>query len=686
MTAFRIAGFSGLVPRLAKQLLAPNQAQIATNCILTSGDLRPRNGPLLVATPVIADDIISMFRMEKDGNEKWLAWDKDVDVARSPIAGNTERRFYYTGDGEPRASDYDTATAGTGPYPSGCYVLGVTPPVTKPTVTPSGGTGATISRSYAYTFVTPWGEESAPSPVSAVTTGKVDDTWALSAMDAAPPNSGTISAAVKDAPSTGYVQITLDTVFGLRAGETITFAAVVGMTDINATFTLYSVDSGTNKVVIILSTTQIYTSGGTWARVAPHNTTGMTKRIYRTLTSTTDTEYHYLVTIAVATTTYSDTIPDTTAALGEVLPTTNWLMPPANMLGIIIMANGIACGFFGNSVCFSEPFKPYAWPIAYQQSYDQDIVAIGVNGTTLVGMTMGNPFTITGVDPVTMGGGMNNLGVAWPCMSKRSVASFVFGVGYAAPQGLVIIAANTYIINGATSDVDTKDLFTQVEWSDLNPDTFIATSANNRYYAGYSANGSSLMFVIDKAEPASFLKINQNITAIWADPWTGLLYVATDKKIYQWEGDVGTKLSYEWWSKRFLAPSPMNYGAAKIDADFSMTEAESAGSQAAFDAAVAANQSLITGGLMNDGLADPAFGEYEVGGDEMQPLPVLSIDSLQFQLWANDELKLSRSVTNTRAFRLPTGYKADNVEVVLSGNVKVTGVVLAETMDGLKEA
>jgi hypothetical protein len=31
MTAFRIAGFSGLIPRLAKQLLAPNQAQVATN-------------------------------------------------------------------------------------------------------------------------------------------------------------------------------------------------------------------------------------------------------------------------------------------------------------------------------------------------------------------------------------------------------------------------------------------------------------------------------------------------------------------------------------------------------------------------------------------------------------------------------------------------------------------------------
>jgi hypothetical protein len=674
MTAFRIAGFSGLVPRAAKQLLAPNQAQVATNCNLTSGDLRPRNGPLLIFAPVITNDILAMFRMEKDGNEKWLAWDKDVDVARSPIAGNTSRRFYYTGDGEPRVSDYDTATAGVGPYPAACYVLGVTPPITALTASPSGGVGATVSRDYVYTFVTQWGEESAPSPASTVTTGKVDDTWALSGMDTAPPNSGTVSAATADSPSAGYVTVTLDSVFGLRAYEEITFAAIVGMTDLNAKFPIVSISG--NNVVVLLSTTQSYTSGGTWTRTAPHNTSGMTKRIYRTVTGTSATEYQYLVTITVATTTYSDTTLD--ASLGEVLPSTTWLMPPANMRGIVIMANGIACGFFGNEICLSEPFKPYAWPSAYRQSYDQDIVAIGVTGTTLVGMTEGNPFTITGVEPVTMGGGMENLGVAWPCMAKGSVASFPFGVAYAAPQGLAII--------GTASDIVTKDLFTLKEWSELEPSTFIATSADNRYYCGYTVDSSSLMFVIDKSESASFIKINQSITDTWTDPATGKLYVAAGKKIYQWEGDEGTKLSYEWKSKNFITAPPINYGAAKIDADFSMSEGESSAALTAYNAAIAANEALITAGTMNDGLADPSLGEYEIGGDEMAVIPALVVDSLQFQLWANGELKHTKQVINSRAFRLPGGYKSDNVEVVLSGNVKVTGVILAETMDGLKQA
>lgn len=678
MAGFRIAGFSGLVPRLAPQLLEQNQAQVATNCILTSGDLRPRNGPLLVAAPIVTGDIQSMFRMEKDGDEKWLAWDKDVDVARSPIAGNTDRRFYYTGDGEPRVSDYSTATAGVGPYPSGCYVLGVSPPVTLPTVTPSGGSGDDVTRSYVYTFVTPWGEESAPSPPSVVTTGKpIGATWTVAAMDSPPTNSGTITGAAKDTPSAGYVQLTLNSVFGLRAYEEITFDTVVGMTDLNATFELVSVNSATTQVVVELSTTQTYSSGGTWTRIAPHNSAAMTKRIYRTLSTASGTEYHYLVTVAGTTASYADTAIDETLAAGEVLPSTTWLMPPANMRGIIIMANGIACGFFGNEVCFSEAFKPYAWPVGYRQTYDQDIVAIGITGTTLVGMTKGNPFTITGVDPVTMGGGMEKLGVAWPCMSKRGAASFAFGVGYPAPQGMVIL--------GTASDLVTKDLFTQKEWAELSPETFIAASADNRYYSGYSTNDSSLMFVIDKTEAASFIKVNQGITGIWADPWTGKLYVAFDKKIYQWEGDVGTKLSYEWRSKYFISPPPVNYGAAKLDIDLSMTPGESQGAQDAYDAILLANQVLINAGELNDSLADPALSEYELGGDAMQPIPPLSIDSLQFQLIANGEQKYTKRVTSGRAFRLPAGYKSDNCEIVLSGNVKVTGVVVAETMDGLKQ-
>jgi hypothetical protein len=65
-------------------------------------------------------------------------------------------------------------------------------------------------------------------------------------------------------------------------------------------------------------------------------------------------------------------------------------------------------------------------------------------------MTEGSPFTITGVDPVTMGGGMENLGVAWPCLAKGSVASFRSAWLCGASRALAII--------GTTSDIVSKDL------------------------------------------------------------------------------------------------------------------------------------------------------------------------------------------------------------------------------------
>jgi hypothetical protein len=104
------------------------------------------------------------------------------------------------------------------------------------------------------------------------------------------------------------------------------------------------------------------------------------------------------------------------------------------------------------------------------------------------------------------------------------------------------------------------------------------------------------------------------VTEIWTDPATGKPYVAVEQKIYQWEGDEGTKLNYEWKSKRFVMAPPLNFGACKIDADFDQTEGETSAAQSARDSAIAANAALISGNAMNDSLANPYLGEYEIGG------------------------------------------------------------------------
>ena len=56
---------------------------------------------------------------------------------------------------------------------------------------------------------------------------------------------------------------------------------------------------------------------------------------------------------------------------------------------------------------------------------------------------------------------------------------------------------------------------------------------------------------------------------------------------------------------------------------------------------------------MDDGLADSALGEYEIGGDAMQAIPPLRIDSLQFQLWADGVLKFTGQIMDSRASGSP---------------------------------
>jgi hypothetical protein len=93
MTAFRIAGFSGSFRDWQTVVCAQPGAsgdQLQPDLRGPASAKRVETGVL----PVIDGDIVSMFRIEKDGSEKWFAWTRDVDVARSPIAGNTDKRFY----------------------------------------------------------------------------------------------------------------------------------------------------------------------------------------------------------------------------------------------------------------------------------------------------------------------------------------------------------------------------------------------------------------------------------------------------------------------------------------------------------------------------------------------------------------------------------------------------------------
>lgn len=185
MGTIKVGVFGGMIPAVDDQLIPDSAAVDAQNCWLYSGALNglPTPQVLKALTPGTqrAYRIPASYTNPRYlFDSTWLEFtNPDTDVIRAPVFGDTYDRYYWANSGTP--PEYNTrARIDNGDDP---WLLGVPEPATGMTVTPSGGSGSTVSRSYVYTYVTAYGEEGPPS-VPTLQSGKVDDTWALASIDA----------------------------------------------------------------------------------------------------------------------------------------------------------------------------------------------------------------------------------------------------------------------------------------------------------------------------------------------------------------------------------------------------------------------------------------------------------------------------------------------------------------------
>lgn len=670
MTGIAISAFRGEVPKRSERLLAENYAQSARNCKISSGRIDPIKGLQLVHTSLAAS-IASMYRYRHQDLYNWLVFDGIVDVSRSPVVSDSLGRFYFTGDGEPRMSTYADAITGAGPYPVGWYVLGVTSPVTAMSIAVTGGVGANEDRAYVYTFKTAYGEESGPSPAT-LKTGKVDGSWDITGMDAAPPNSGTISAAVKDTPLPGQVEVTLDTVFGLAAHEEVTFAGVSGMTDLNGTFALVSVDSATNKVVVALETTQTYSAGtDTWARVAPHNTMGMKKCIYRTVG--TNTDYKLVTEIAVATTSYSDTIPAATVSLNAGITTLDTLPPPKNMHSLVLLANNALAGLAGNEFCISEQGKPYSWPTSNRYSFPGTGIALSATGNSAIILTDGFPHVATATVPEAASISKIPGEMLAPCVSKRGVVDTGSGALYPSHDGLYLATPGGVVNLTAT-------LFTLAEWQTMMPATFKAAFFDGMYLAEHQTSTTNRILMINIKEPDSITECDETADAIYSNPWDGHLYIGKANKIFQWDADNTNRYVAVWKSKEHQLGRPQNLSVAQVHANY--------------DELVEVNNDILNANTalladvanVNGEIACAEVGVYEVAASAILPVPVQTAGYVQFTLIRDGVSVFSKLVTSSAPFRLPPGKKSDRYTAQIASSVGVHSINMAQGMEELRSA
>jgi len=237
MPLLKIDGFSGLSPRTGPTNLAPNQAQVANNVKLQSGEIRPWRNPLLTYTPGLSD-VKTIYKLENTtlATEAWLEWGTDVDVVPGPVADTTDFRVYYTDGVIPKKTNWALATTsgtGTKPFPDAYYNLGVPAPAAAPTLVKTGGTGTIHEdRAYVYTYISTFGsvlEESAPSPAATILSVEPNATVTVSAFSTAPTSSAgynitaiRIYRSVTSATSAAYLyvgQVTVNPATGVASGS-----------------------------------------------------------------------------------------------------------------------------------------------------------------------------------------------------------------------------------------------------------------------------------------------------------------------------------------------------------------------------------------------------------------------------------------------------------------------------------
>jgi hypothetical protein len=600
MPTIKIDNFSGTVPRTGPTLLEGNQAQQASNVKLQSRELRSWRKPTLSYTPTTAG-VKTIHKLYGAGGAfKWLTWTTDVDVVPGPVADTTDYRFYYTGDGVPKKSNWDMATTsgtGTDPFPDSWLNMGVPAPTGAPTLTPSSSTTPTEVRAYVYTYVSTFGavkEESAPSPATTVTVN----------------TSGTVTVAgFTAAPTSGY----------------------------NITH----------------------------------------RRIYRTITGATTVTYSFVAEIPIATASYVDSL--TATQLGEALSSLYYTPPPTDLQGLVAMPNGMMAGFRNNEVWFCEPYLPHAWPSTYMMTVEFPIVGLGVYDSTLVVLTTRFPYLMTGTSPLAMS--EQKLPLQQPCASKRSIASDQYGVLYASPNGLVSIGAGT-------QDVISTSLYTRDEWQTLTPSSMLGMIYNNLYIGFHNTTTGIEAIVIARGDipPLSFLGFDAS--AAFVERTTGNIYAVSqyDNKIYQLDSDTVNNSVYEWKSKKFVMPNPMDYAAFKVQADYTYMN-----DQIAYNAYVAgiiaSNQALFaaaTTGLKGD-INDTTLNTRLVNGSILTDIPTLAdLRNIQVIFYANEKQVYSTGVLSQEPLRLPVIGKEYVWEIKITGNVPVRLFAMSTSIGELR--
>jgi len=206
-------------------------------------------------------------------------------------------------------------------------------------------------------------------------------------------------------------------------------------------------------------------------------------------------------------------------------------------------------------------------------------------------------------------------------VSKRSIAAVSGGVMYASPDGLIFVS-----MSGQVQNV-TESLFSRAEWQLLVPSSIHGYYHDGRYHGFYNTGAVSRGLIFDPSQGASaFTFVDTYATAGYSDLLQDALYLKVGTTIAKWNAD-STQMTYTWKSAIFEMAYPSNPGCAQV---------------------------------------------------------VAKAYPLTFKLYADGSLKHTQTVADANPFWLPSGYRARNFEIELTGTAEILMVHVASSPQELK--
>lgn len=367
-------------------------------------------------------------------------------------------------------------------------------------------------------------------------------------------------------------------------------------------------------------------------------------RIYRTVTGSNSTRFHFVADVNYGDATYTDNTPKSEVALNDLL-TRYHEAPPDGLQGARPHPSGALVAFKDRDVYFSEPYLPHSWPSKWRLSLPDPIVALEVVNQEVVVLTTGRPVVLYGANPESIG--MLVMPNPVPCYGYNSVVSTPMGVFFASRDGLARITPNGV-------SIATEPLMTKEEWQqDYFHEDLYAVYYDGKYMAVGYGETEGFVFEMSGGEPSIFsvTGLPAGTTTFFKDTYNGRVLMGYTDQIWEWDSHTGKEVPYKWTSKEFYLEDPVDFWAIQVELEEQV------------DLWVSADSPMYSPSLTYAGSIDLA-------------------KEVLFRAWGDGQLVYEGVIPNREQRNMPGGDKATVWQFEIEGQCRVHRVTITETGKG----